>query len=92
MMTHEEMMRILMADSKTKREAERRIRANTAVIYDDFEERFDSYMNEWFGDWNEEDRDEEVEKHREMIETGEALLDWGIVNLDGKRYYILYEN
>ena len=39
----------------------------------------------------EEDiEEEEREAYRNMIETGIPVTDWGIVEKDGKTYYIMY--
>ena len=74
---------ILMMDGCTKREAEKHLN-NGSIVFDDFEENFDSYMNDW--DVSEED----VPKFRKMIDEKKPSRDWGIVESDGKTYYIMY--
>ena len=82
-MTREMEIEILMEDRCTKSEAEKHLK-NGTTIFEDFEENFDKYMEEW--DIEEEER----EAYRKMIETGEPITDWGIVEKDGKVYYIMY--
>ena len=82
-MTREMEIEILMEDRCTKSEAEKHLK-NGTIIFDDFEENFEKYMEEW--DIEEEDR----EAYQKMIETGEPITDWGIVEKDGKTYYIMY--
>ena len=74
-MTREKQIEILMEDRCTKSEAEKHLK-NGTIIFEDFEENFEKYM------------DEEV--YRNMIETGEPITDWGVVKLEGKTYYIQY--
>ena len=82
-MTREMEIEILMEDRCTKSEAEKHLK-NGTIIFEDFEENFDKYMEEW--DIEEEER----EPYKKMIETGEPIKDWGIVEKDGKAYYIMY--
>lgn len=84
-MTKERQIEILMKDRCSKSEAEAYIKRG-CTIYDDFEENFDAYMEEW--DFDED----EIEKHREMIEKKIPTMDWGIVEENGKYYYIEYVN
>lgn len=76
---------ILMMDRCTRAEAERLLKNGTSV-YDgkDFEKNFDSYMAEWDMD------EEEQAEYRAMIEKKEPVPDWGIVEHEGKTYYIRY--
>ena len=74
---------ILMMDGCTKREAEQHLN-NGTIVFEDFEENFDSYMNDW--DVSEED----IPKFRKMIDEKKPSRDWGIVESDGKTYYIMY--
>ena len=82
-MTREREIEILMEDRCTKAEAERHLK-NGAVVFDDFEENFDSYMKEWDCD------EEEEEAYRKMIDSKNPATDWGVVDQDGKTYYIMY--
>lgn len=82
-MTREMEIEILMEDRCTKSEAEKHLK-NGTIIFEDFEEKCESYLNEW--DIEEEER----EAYWKMIETGEPITDWGIVKLEGKTYYIQY--
>lgn len=84
-MNNEMKIKILMEDGCTKNEAEKYLERGVDIITD-FEENFEEYMNDWL--MSEED----IEDHKKMIETQIPLTDWGIVNLDGKRYYIMYVN
>lgn len=74
---------ILMKDGCTKAEAEKHLKRGT-TIFTDFEENFDSYMQEW--GINTEDQAE----YKEMIETKKPMPDWGIVEDASKIYYIQY--
>lgn len=74
---------ILMQDGCTKSEAEKHLK-NGSVVFDDFEENFDSYMKEWGCD------DEEKEAYRKMIDSKNPAADWGVVDQDGKTHYIMY--
>ena len=82
-MTIEKQIEILMEDRCTKSEAEKHLK-NGTTIFDDFEEKCESYLDEW--DIEEEER----EAYRNMIETGIPATDWGVVKLEGKTYYIQY--
>lgn len=82
-MTREREIEILMQDGCTRAEAEKHLK-NGAVVFDDFEENFDSYMKEW--DCN----DEEKEAYIKMIDSKNPATDWGVVEQDGKTYYIMY--
>ena len=82
-MTREMEIEILMEDRCTKSEAEKHLK-NGTIIFEDFEENFEKYMEEW--DIEEEER----ESYKKMIETGEPITDWGIVKIDDKTYYIMY--
>ena len=82
-MTIEKQIEILMEDRCTKSEAEKHLK-NGTTIFEDFEEKCESYLDEW--DIEEEER----EAYRNMIETGIPATDWGVVKKDGKTYYIMY--
>ena len=90
-MTREMEIEILMEDGCTKSEAEKFLK-NGTTIFEDFEENFDAYMEEWKAGYAEgsENYVEMVENYRKMIETGIPATDWGVVNKDGKTYYIMY--
>lgn len=82
-MTREKQIEILMDDRCTRAEAEKHLK-NGTVIFEDFEENFDSYMKEWDYD------DEEKEAYIKMIDSKNPATDWGVVDQDGKTYYIMY--
>ena len=82
-MTREMEIEILMEDRHTRSEAEKHLK-NGTTIFEDFEENFESYLNEW--DIDEEDRNE----YRKMAKDKIPATDWGIVEKDGKTYYIMY--
>lgn len=82
-MTNEKAIEILMKDGCTRSEAEKFLNKGT-IVFDDFEEFFDSYMQERGID------EEEQEEYKQMIATGKALPDWGVVEDSAKRYYIEY--
>ena len=72
-----------MKDGCTRYDAEKHLK-NGATIFEDLEENFESYMEEW--DIEEEDQ----EKYKTMIESGIPVLDWGVAKIDEKTYYIEY--
>lgn len=74
---------ILMLDRCTRAEAEKHLK-NGSVVFDDFEENFEAYLDEW--DIEEEDK----EAYRKMVADKIPVADWGIVEQDGKTYYISY--
>ena len=89
-MTRAKEIEILMEDRCTKLEAERHLK-NGTTVYDDFEENFDLYMEEWKESCcDEEEFQKMVSDYKKMIETGNPVTDWGVVELDGKTYYIQY--
>lgn len=76
---------ILMLAGCTKREAEKHLNNGTTIFEGtDFETNFNKYMKEW--DLSEE----EIEEHKDMILNKEPATDWGIVEHDGKTWYIMY--
>ena len=82
-MTREREIEILMEDRCTRAEAEKHLKDGT-IIFEDFEEGLEYYLNEW-------DMDEEFnEEMRKMVETKKPVRGWGIVEQDGKTYYIDY--
>lgn len=75
---------ILMEDGCTKKEAENHLNVGT-IVFDDFEEKIENYSAELSrGD------DEFAEEIKKMVETKVPMKDWGIVELDGYVYYIMY--
>ena len=89
-MTRKMEIEILMKDRCTKSEAEKHLK-NGTIIFDDFEENFDKYMEEWkYLAEDEEEYTKMVEGYKKMIKTGISVTDWGVVKKDGKMYYIQY--
>ena len=89
-MTRKMEIEILMEDRCTRAEAERHLK-NGTVIFEDFEENFDKYMEEWKDPAeDEEEYTKMVEGYKKMIKTGIPITDWGVVTVDGKTYYIMY--
>lgn len=82
-MTREKEIEILKKDGCTKAEAERHLKRGS-IVYSDFEEHFDYYMQEGFYE------EEEILKYRRMIDEKIPATDWGIVEDEGKTYYIMY--
>lgn len=74
---------ILMMDRCTESEAKKHLERG-ATIYTDLEENFDGYMSEW--EIDEDDR----EDYERMISEKVPAPDWGVVEHDGKTYYIQY--
>ena len=82
-MTREREIELLMLDRCTKSEAEKHLK-NGSTIFEDFEENIESYLDEW--NIEEEDKDE----YRKMVTEKIPARDWGIVEDNGKTYYIMY--
>lgn len=82
-MTREKEIEILMKDGCSRSDAEKHLK-NGSIIFDDFKENFDSYMKEWNCD------EEEKEEYRKMIDSKIPVSDWGVVELEGHAYYIMY--
>ena len=82
-MTIEREIELLMLDRCTKSEAEKHLK-NGSTIFEDFEENIESYLDEW--NIEEEDKDE----YRKMVTDKIPARDWGIVEDNGKTYYIMY--
>ena len=82
-MTREREIELLMLDKCTKLEAEKHLK-NGSTIFEDFEENIESYLDEW--NIEEEDKDE----YRKMVTDKIPARDWGIVEDNGKTYYIMY--
>lgn len=78
-------LEILMMDGCTKSEAEKHLQNGTVVFEsEDFEKHFESYMDEWDID------DEERAEYRRMIDEKKPAADWGVVEHNGKTWYISY--
>lgn len=82
-MTREREIELLMLDRCTKSEAEKHLK-NGSTIFEDFEENIESYLDEW--NIEEEDKDE----YRKMVTDKIPARDWGVVEDNGKTYYIMY--
>ena len=82
-MTREREIELLILDKCTKLEAEKHLK-NGSTIFEDFEENIESYLNEW--NIEEEDKNE----YRKMVTDKIPARDWGIVEDNGKTYYIMY--
>lgn len=78
-------LEILMMDGCAKSEAEKHLKNGTTVFEgEDFEKNFDSYMDEWGID------KEERAEYKAMIDEKKPAADWGIVEREGKTWYIMY--
>lgn len=79
-------MDILIMDGCTKAEAEKHLKRGTTVFKkEDFESHFDGYMNEWGVD----DEEGKIE-YRAMIDSKKTMKDWGVVESEKQKYYIMY--
>ena len=76
-------IKILMMDGCTESEANKHLERG-AMVYSDMEENFDKYAEEWQLD------EEEREAIKNMIDNKEPAQDWGVVEIDGKTYFIQY--
>lgn len=78
-------LEIMMMDRCTKSEAEKHLK-NGSIVFngEDFEKHFDSYMEEWGID------EDERAEYKTMIDSKKPVTDWGIVEHDGKTWYIMY--
>lgn len=88
-MTRQEKIEILMEDRCTKSEAEKHLK-NGTTIFEDLEENLQKYISEW--DYLNDPNDDITftEKVKKMVESKKPMDDWGIVEKDGKTYYIMY--
>lgn len=82
-MTREREIELLMMDRCTKSEAEKHLK-DGSTVFEDFEENIENYLNEW--NIEESDKDE----YRKMVMNKVPVRDWGIVEDNGKTYYIMY--
>lgn len=79
-------LEVIMADGHTKKEAEKYLHNGSLVLPEnDFKKHFITYMKEW-----NVDEQQEIDKYRKMIDTKEAMMDWGIVNVNNVTYFIQY--
>lgn len=76
-------IKILMMDGCTESEAKKHLERGT-IVYSDLPDNFERYAEEWHLD------EEERETIRNMIDTKEPEQDWGVVEIDGKTYFIQY--
>ena len=76
-------IKILMMDGCTESEAKKHLERGT-MVYSDLPENFDKYSEEWQLD------EEEREDILKIIDTKEPSQDWGVVEIDGKTYFIQY--
>ena len=85
-MTREREIEILKMDGcRNTAEAERYLKKGCMIFEgQNFENFFDEYMEEW----NIEPED--IPAYRKMIEEKIPVRDWGIVEDNGKTYYIMY--
>lgn len=83
---------ILREDGKTSSEAEKYLQKNNVVIFEgnDYEYNFDHYTKMLYGDLGTDDFAKSVSEARRMIDTGEPITDWGVVQYNGERFYIMY--
>lgn len=76
-------LEILMMDDCTRSEAKKHLERGTVVFEgEDFEEHFEDYM--WDADAQERER------YKIMIEEKKPVTDWGVVEHEGKTWYIMY--
>ena len=74
---------VLMMDGCTRAEAEKHLERGT-IVFTDFEEHFDEYMQEWNID--PEDRPD----YERMVNENVPAPDWGVVESENNVYYIQY--
>lgn len=72
-----------MKDNCTKSEAEKHLK-NGSIVFTDLAENLEGYLDEW--DIEEDDREE----YRKMVTDKIPARDWGVVEDNGKTYYIMY--
>ena len=82
-MTREREIEILMKDGCTRSDAEKHLK-NGTVVFDDFEENFEKYMEEW------NCSPEQVAAYKDMVNTKKPVPDWGVVEFDNITFYIMY--
>lgn len=76
---------LLMLDGCTKSEAEKHLQRGATIFEaDDLTAHFADYMQEWGVD------EEEREAYKGMLDSKKPLTDWGVVEADGKDYFIMY--
>lgn len=80
-----EEIKILVQDGCTEKEAEKHL-ASGAVVLE--EEDFRIFFSDYMKGWEIEGGDQQP--YREMLENKIPLPDWGVVEYDGKTYFIAY--
>ena len=90
-MDRETQIKILMKDRCTKSEAEKYLE-NRVTIYEDLEKNLEQYLEEWAHLNDESDDVKYTDQVREMVKTKVPMTDWGVVEYNGKKYYIEYVN
>lgn len=94
-MTHEDEVRVLMADRMTEEAADRYLKQG-AVVYEaaEFKEHFDDYLkellNSYFGNEDDEMYLAQAEEYKNLVKSNTPPRDWSVVEVDGKTYYIMY--
>lgn len=78
-------IKILVQDGCTEKEAEKHL-ASGAVVLE--EEDFRIFFSDYMKGWEIEGGDQQP--YREMLENKIPLPDWGVVEYDGKTYFIAY--
>lgn len=86
-MTREREIEILIEDRCTRAEAEKLLK-NGSTVYEDLEENLEKYLDEW--KYLDEEDNNFTDSVKKMVETKQPMVDWGIVNDNGKTYYIEY--
>ena len=76
-------IKILMMDGCTESEAKKHLERGT-IVYSDITEHFERYAEEWQLD------EDERKAIKNMIDTKEPAQDWGVVEIEGKTYFIKY--
>lgn len=87
-MTREEKIEIVKKDVMSLHDAKRYVDTDHCIVYEDLAENLESYLKEWFPD--EEDDADLIDDIREMIRSGKPAQDWGVVEANGRTYYIEY--
>lgn len=77
--------KIIMEDGHSKEETKACLKNGTMVFNkEEFIENFNSYMIKWCFDRRR------IARLKKMIDTGVPAPNWGVVNKNGKTYYIKY--
>ena len=86
-MTREKEIEILIKDRCTRAEAEKLLK-NGSTVYEDLEENLEKYLDE--RKYLDDEDNNFTDSVKKMVETKQPMVDWGIVNDNGKTYYIEY--